>query len=240
MQISLARRVDPLAKLLWLLAVSISGSLLVRWEELLGVTGIVCASFALCGRDELAKARRYWWVIVFIPSLLMAYHMALLPLASSGGWNPARITASGTIYSLKILNSVLALVFLLISTDIRQLVDRFTVVGMPAGAAFTIYLMIRFVEIARSDARYIREALLIRAGGRRWSLAYSSLLLRRYAATLVLLGMLRAEQTAMAMDLRGFSASGNRTYLSHSAWPIISWLFPLTYCASVMLLWMVV
>jgi energy-coupling factor transporter transmembrane protein EcfT len=228
-RIPVAARLDPLAKALWLITVSVTGAALTRPEHLVYATALTSCTFCLCSIAELRELARYRWVIASVPMLLFAYHLLFLPAARIEGHGFLQMTLSAAIYSLKILNSVLALCFMLISTDIRHLVDRMIAAGIPKEAAFAVFLMLRFMEIMGADAAQIRDALLIRAGGRKWSRAYLRLMSHRYVTTLVVLGMLRAEQTAMAMDLRGFASRAQRSALSHPQWLRGSWLLPLAY-----------
>jgi energy-coupling factor transporter transmembrane protein EcfT len=230
---SLAARIDPLAKLVWLLLVGVSSSLLIGPSPLLGVTAFVCLTFLLCRWDELAQVYKYKIILLLVPSLLIFFNAIMVPIYSNA-WHIGEIKWSAISYSIKIFNSILALVFFLISTDVRQLVDRLTQMGVPVGAAFSIYLMLRFMDILRVDARYVRDALRMRRANK--TLLGSSRLFGRYVATLVLLGIYRSEQAAMAMDLRGFSTAKRRTFFGDHPWSLAGWLLPLLGSALILVL----
>jgi len=218
-RLSVAAQIDPAAKLMWLFLVSVAGSLLMGASQLIAVTVLVALAFALCDRAELATAWKFRFLVLFIPALLLVYHSVLGPLMAGGSWRIGDVRWSSASYSIKILNSVLALTFFLSTTDMRQLVNRLAKLGLPVGAAFSIYLMLRFVEILRVDAASVRDALRMhRRSGR--------LRFARYPATLVLLGMHRANQTATAMDLRGFPGGPGRTFFGTRYWSPIGWLLP--------------
>jgi len=221
---SVASLIDPAAKLTWLLIVSVSGSILVNPQYLAIFTASILLCFGLCRLGELISAWKFRWIIIFIPGLLWIYHGIVSPYFSGQLWQSSPVKWSSAAYSLKILNSVLALVFLLSTTEIRQLVNRLSKLGMPSRAAFSVYLMLRFVEILRADAASVRDAMRLQRASpiRQFT---------RSAATLVLLGMHRAEQTSLAMDLRGFSSTHPRTYLGTRRWSAAGWLLPLAAAA---------
>jgi energy-coupling factor transporter transmembrane protein EcfT len=217
---SIAAKIDPAAKIIWLLVISIAGSMFLDAHKLLPVTGVVVFPFLLCRKENLIVAWRYKYLIFFVPSLLFIYHIGIIPSLSGNLLNFSNVKWDSASYSIKILNSVLALTFLLSTTDIRQLVNRLASLGLPLKAAFAIYLTLRFVEILRVDAASIREALKLHRKTR-W------LQVTRYPATLVFLGLHRANQTASAMDLRGFSSGIQRTYFGSKKWSPTGWLLPI-------------
>ncbi|WP_186294374.1 energy-coupling factor transporter transmembrane component T family protein [Bradyrhizobium guangdongense] len=222
-KLSLAARLDPLAKLAWLLAAGVASSVLATSSKLLAMTLIVGAGFLMCRPRELANVYRYRVIIFLVPSLLLFFNAIMIPIYSAEVWQVSVIKWSALAYSLKIFNSILALVFFLVSTDIRQLVNRLTWARVPVGVAFSIYLMLRFIEILRVDALHVRDALRMRRSPRP-PLSGLSVTMGRYLATLVLLGIYRSEQAAMAMDLRGFSSSKGRTFYADQKWSRASWL----------------
>ena len=230
---SLASRTDPLAKITFLLMVSIGGMVIWTPEQLALSDLLVLCAYATCGFAELRAAYTYRWTIVSIPVMLMFYHVLVL-VAANGSQVTVRMLMDASTYSLRILGSVLALCYLLVSTDIRVLANRAMEVGVPRHAAFAVFLMLRFMDILRVDAAEIQDALLMRTGGCRRSREYLWLLSTRYVVTLVILGMLRSEQTALAMDLRGFDLAGPRTSLYQPAWAVACWFLPISYLGSLL------
>lgn len=94
-----------------------------------------------------------------------------------------------------------------------------TQVGIPSKYAFALYLMLRFAPIIASESAQIRQAQRARVPRRRLSLD-EFILIRRYLLALVGLVVRRAEQTALAMDARGFSREGLRTCLVSPGWSL--------------------
>lgn len=228
-QKSLAAKIDPLAKLLWIFLVSALSAALHDPLHSLALLIMICLSFTLCSRSEIYRAFDYWKIILFLPILLLFFHLAVLPLSAGDALASEDIVRGGILRSAAILNSVVALIFFLITTEIRSLVDRFVNIGMPLGVAFSIYLMLRFLEIISNDARNVRDALVLRAGGNKLSLSYLRLFFSRYIGIIVILTLRRTDQVAMAMDLRGFASGHRRTYLGHQEWRLAGWLLPIGF-----------
>lgn len=216
---SIAAEIDPAAKIAWLLVISIAGTWFLDPARLAIVTIAVILPFILIDKPEIAIAWKYKFLIMFVPSFLLIYHFGFKYVFLLEKFEISDVKWGASSYSLKILNSVLALTFLLATTDIRQLVNRLEKLGLPTKAAFAIYLTLRFIEILRVDASSIREALQLHSRTR-W------LQLTRYPATLVFLGLHRAGQTASAMDLRGFPGGSDRTYFGNRDWRLVGWLLP--------------
>lgn len=226
---SVAARIDPLAKLSWIFSVSALSAVFHNPLHSLTLLIMICLSFMLCSRHELLEAFSYWKIVIFLPVLLIVFHLVVIPISAGDALASEDIIREGVLRSVAILNSVLALVIFLVTTEIRSLVDRFVNIGMPLGAAFSVYLMLRFFEIISNDARNVRDALLLRAGGKKISLPYLKLFFSRYTGTLVMLTLRRTDQVAMAMDLRGFASGHHRTYLGHREWHPSGWLLPIGY-----------
>ncbi len=216
---SVAARIDPGAKLVWLLLISVAGSWFTEPASLASIALMAATPFVLASRGELSIAWKYKYLILFVPSLLLFYHFVIKSGFSQNEVEFADVKWGATAYSLKILSSVVSLTFLLSTTDMRQLVNRIVRFGLPVKAAFTVYLTLRFIEILRVDASSIREALQLHRRS-------SWLKLVRYPATLVFLGLQRAEQTASAMDLRGFPGGNRRTYSGDRNWSWSGWSLP--------------
>jgi energy-coupling factor transport system permease protein len=217
---SIATEIDPAAKIVWLLLISVAGGVFLNARNLLFVTGVVALPFLLCNRENVVTAWKYKFLVIFVPTLLLVYHFIISPFIQGNHLTISDVKWNSVSYSIKILNSVLALTFLLSTTDIRQLVNRLANLGLPLKAAFAIFLTLRFIEILRVDAASIREALKLHRKTR-W------LQLTRYPVTLIFLGLHRANQTASAMDLRGFSSGIERTYFGSKKWNPAGWLLPL-------------
>ena len=221
-------RCDPASKLLWVVNTSVVAAATQSPSQLLLLVALVLVCFLCLSEIRMSAMRNYWRLLVLVPGLLFAFHLLLHPGVVLYHLAFLQITREGlvaaSIYSLKLFCSVLAVITFILTTDMRELVASLVRLRVPVVFAFGIYLMLRFVPIMAVEAETVRMGLRTRAPGRQ-SAAMTLRLWQRYLFTLVLLGVRRAEQTALAMDARGFAISGTRTFLHASSSAVLGAVF---------------
>lgn len=235
---SLAANIDPLAKLIALLIVGVSSAFTDRLADILVWTAAVIALLLSLSADEARRSLKFLWLVLFVPTLLVVFHLLILPTMSGNPLGRTRAIEDALFYSLRMFNAVLMLVWILVSTDTRNVVQRVAAAGVPGSLAFSLYLMLRFVDLLATHAQSVKEAMIMRHGG--WAnAAFLRSWFQHYVASLLLFGVLRADSTAMAMDLRGFGSSTRRTYINSRRWSFLGWLLPLMFAAvaGTMILW---
>jgi len=181
---------------------------------------IFCLLFL--SRANILGIVKYWQILLFVPTCLFAFHLFLHPGQELFRIGFLAVTQEGltaaSMHSLKLFCSISAVVIFLLTTDIKSLIVSLIQMRVPVRFAYSIYLMLRFVPIMTVEAETILMALRTRVPRKR-SGSLWLLLWERYLVTLVLMGVRRAEQAALAMDARGFSlGSKTRTFLDAPRW----------------------
>jgi len=226
--------IHPLAKLAWVVNTSVVAGVMSTPRQLFWLATTIALAFALFGGSSLRKVIKYWRILLTIPVLLFAFHLFLYPLAGGQSqrllfrWRFLHITTAGltdaAVYSLRLFCSVFALVLFLATTEIKAIIVSLIRVHVPVPFAYAIYLMLRSIPVMGTEASAIAQALKTRLSGR-VPLAAVWLIWSRYVFALVLIGVRRAEQTALAMDARGFALRRRRTFLWESRWSAAGMLF---------------
>ena len=189
---------------------------------------VVLLPVVIFGGTELRAIIRYWKILLTVPVLLFFFHVLFYPGRTVFHLWLFRITDEGlleaSLYSLKLFCSILALVVFLATTEIKSLIVGLIRFKVPSSFAYAIYLMLRFVPVMATEAKSIAQALKTRFA-KGIPLRFLVRVWYRYLLTLVLLGVRRSEQTALAMDARGFVLGRRRTFLSEPTWGLVSTLF---------------
>jgi energy-coupling factor transport system permease protein len=221
---SLIGAIDPTFKLAWVISLSIFAATLADARVLIGLLALTFFNLFFASLREARQFISFWRVFFFIPPLLFLFHASSNYILRDGLSEQAmmQVISESSIYSLRILNSLFVLVLFIVTTDIRALVDRLCSLGVPFKFAFSIYLMLRFVDLLTYESQQIWSAVTTRFGAKMGLLTRLHIAVR-YGVTLIVLGIRRAEQTAIAMDLRGFANAGTRTFFGPTKWAWTKW-----------------
>jgi energy-coupling factor transport system permease protein len=221
------KTIHPLAKLAWVLNTSVVAGVMSTPRQLFWLAMTIVVVFALLSGLSLRNIGKYWRILLTIPVLLFAFHLFLYPAAGGSTqhllfrWRFLHVTTAGladaALYSLRLFCSVFALVLFLATTEIKAIIVSLIRVRVPVPFAYAIYLMLRAIPVMGTEAKAIAQALKTRLPGR-VPLGAAWLIWWRYVFALVLIGVRRAEQTALAMDARGFALGRQRTFLRESRW----------------------
>jgi energy-coupling factor transport system permease protein len=91
-------------------------------------------------------------------------------------------------------------------------------VGMPYRFAFVIFMALRFLPIIQQEVDAVRSAHAIRGRAVKSQLSHRFRLWQRYLFTVIVNGLRKAENTAIAIESRGFGAYPDRTFLKDFHW----------------------
>ncbi len=214
-------RCDPVTKFIWVLNTSVVAAVMHSPSQLLILFGILLLSIIGLSKVKLGRTLQYWRILLFVPSLLFGFHLFLHPGVPLFHIGVLRVTREGlsdaSLYSVRMLCSIFAVTVFLVTSDIKSLIVGLIRIGIPVNLAYAVYLMLRFVPVMGSEAETVLMALRMRAPGER-TMRIRLLLVYRYLFALVFLGVRRAEQTALAMDARGFGMAKERTFLRTPNW----------------------
>lgn len=206
-------RLDPAVSLIWTVNVSLAATAASSIEAAATLFALVIVAGIIVLRESFLEIRRYWRLLVIVPVLLFFFHASCTPGQPLVGFGPLSMsregTLAGTAYMLRLGTSVAAALIVIRAIDLSAVAPSLMRVGVPRGAAFSVYLMLRFVPLMAAEAETVRLALLTRMPAP--SLRDRLLRFRRYLLNLVVASVRHAEQTALAMDARGFATMHRRT-----------------------------
>jgi energy-coupling factor transport system permease protein len=134
----------------------------------------------------------------------------------------------GTAIALRVLAMVAASITIAKTTDPRDVFISLTQIGVPYKIAYGLFAAIRFIPLMEYEADTIREAQMVRGittpkkGWRQQLIRLGNIL-----TPLIACGIRRAQQSAAALEVRGFGLYPDRTNLrkpvkSRSGWILVS------------------
>jgi energy-coupling factor transport system permease protein len=134
----------------------------------------------------------------------------------------------GTAIALRVLAMVAASITIAKTTDPRDVFISLTQIGVPYKIAYGLFAAIRFIPLMEYEAETIREAQLVRGitpPKKGWRAQLRGL--ANILTPLIACGIRRAQQSAAALDVRGFGLFPERTNLrkpvqSRSGWILVS------------------
>lgn len=207
---------DPISKLLWVANTSVAAAAMRSPSQLMLLLGGTLLSLLCLSRVSVRGVAKYGRILMLVPGLLFAFHLFLHPGTPIYQIGFLKVTREGlataSVYSLQLFCSISAVVLFLLTTDLKLLIVSLIRLKVPLRFAYAIYLMLRFIPIMAIEADTIRMAFRTRAPQRRLGLTWIRLW-ERYLFALVFMGVRRAQQTALAMDSRGFAPEKDRTFL---------------------------
>jgi energy-coupling factor transport system permease protein len=218
---SIFTRVDALSKLLWVVLV-----ILVTFQLQSNAARAVMLAFLifilLLARIPFKSIWNAMPIILIMGTLLFVVNLFTTP--STGFFEIAGLTIGqqaferGLEYFLRITIMVLASFIFIWTTDIRELMTGFVRLGMPYRFAFAIFLALRFLPIVQQEVDAVKAAHAIRGRAVGSPIRHRFRLWQRYMFTVIVNGLRKAENTALAIESRGFGAYPDRTYVKTFRW----------------------
>lgn len=217
-------RIDALSKLLWVVLVIVATFQLDTNPG----RGIMFASLmvvmVLLARVPFKTVWQAMPIILIMGALLFIVNVFTVPSTST-------ITIAGYTFGqqgfdrgleffLRITIMVLASFIFIWTTDIRDLMTGFVRIGMPYRFAFAIFLALRFLPIVQQEVDAVKAAHAIRGRASHSPIRHRFRLWQRYMFTIIINGLRKAENTALAIESRGFGAYPERTYTKNFRWTV--------------------
>ena len=221
---SIIHRVDSLSKLAWVIVVIIITFQLSTTESRAIMLVTLLIVTILFARIPLISILRASPLIFGIALLLGLFHTLITPgtpIFSVGpftGTYEGLIKGSGYFFRLAIM--VLASFMLIWTTNIRDLMVGLVRLGIPYRYAFAIFMALLFLPIIQQEVEAVRAAHAIRGRAARSPLAHRFKLWQRYLFTVIVNGLRKAENTALAIESRGFGAFPTRSYVKDFRWTV--------------------
>jgi energy-coupling factor transport system permease protein len=229
---SLMHRMDALTKFLWIILLGVLG-FTISDPALLAVlvVSLVFTTFVL---GRLPPGMVFRMGFYFLPVSLAAGFFQMLirshgadvffhvgPLAVTGGG-----VRFGAVFGMRILLIAFASLIFVWTTDPRDLIVSIIYLRVPYRIAYAVFVALRFVPLLENEAAVIREAQSVR-GVEEVSGRIEAL--KRYVLPLLLSGIRKSENTAVAMDSRGFGAYPTRSYIKEFRWTVSGFIFLLSF-----------
>ena len=231
---SIFTRIDALSKLLWVVLV-----ILITFQLQTNVArGVMLAVLLLVLVVARVPLKSVWGampVILIMGTLLFVVNLFTTPSTSFLQVGGIRLGEQGfergLEFFLRITIMVLASFIFIWTTDIRDLMTGLVRIGMPYRFAFAIFLALRFLPIVQQEVEAVKAAHAIRGRALRSPIRHRFRLWQRYMFTVIVNGLRKAENTALAIESRGFGAYPDRTYIKSFRWTRTGLLLILLFLA---------
>ena len=219
---SIIHRMDSLSKLLWVVVVIVIAFELTTIESRAILLASLLLATILFARIPLMTILRAAPLIFGIALLLGLFHTQITPgtpIFSVGGLTGTQEgLLKGSGYFFRLATVVLASFMLIWTTNIRDLMVGLVRLGIPYRYAFAIFMALRFLPIIQQEVDAVKAAHAIRGRASRSPLAHRFKLWQRYLFTVIVNGLRKAENTALAIESRGFGAFPTRSYVKDFRW----------------------
>jgi energy-coupling factor transport system permease protein len=228
-------RIDALSKLIWVVAVIVITFQLQSNLARGIMLALIVFMTIILARVPLKSIWQAMPIILIMGTLLFLVNVLTIPATSY--IQIAGITIGkqgfdrGLEFFLRITIMVLASFLFIWTTDIRDLMTGFVSLGMPSRYAFAIFLALRFLPIVQQEVDAVKAAHAIRGRAFHSPIRHRFRLWQRYMFTVIVNGLRKAENTALAIESRGFGAYPDRTYIKKFRWTLMGVLLILVFVA---------
>lgn len=221
---SLIHRADALSKLLWVLVVIVMAFQFTTVEARAVLLVSLLLIAIIFARIPLLTILRASPLIFGIALLLGLFHFLITPGMEIFSFGPFHGTQEGLLkgagYFFRLAIMVMASFMLIWTTNIRELMVGLVRLGIPYRYAFAIFTALRFLPIIQQEVDAVRAAHAIRGRASRSQLSHRFRLWQRYLFTVIVNGLRKAENTALAIESRGFGAYPDRTFVKDFHWTV--------------------
>lgn len=216
---SFFHRMSPLVKVAW-------GAIVLLWlfltfnplyVLLLGIAILIAAKFG--AKMELGGVLRTAAIAGVGGIFIMLFQGLLYPGETIlFEWGFLRPSLEGVMVGLAITLRILAIVtasaIIAKTTDPRDIFLSLIGVGVPYTLAYGLFAAIRFLPLMEYEAETIKEAHMVRGiASQKGGLKSKFNQTRNFLVPFIASGVRRAQQSAIALDVRGFGLTEERTYL---------------------------
>jgi energy-coupling factor transport system permease protein len=219
---SIINRADALSKLAWVLAVVILTFQFNTNEARALMLGALLFVAIFLARVPLITIIRTSPLIFGIALLLGLFHFFITPGEPIFVLGPFHGSAAGLSkglgYFFRLATMVMVSFMLIWTTNIHELMVGLVKLGMPYRFAFAIFMALRFLPIVQREVDAVKAAHAIRGRASRSPFQHRFRLWQRYLFTVIVNGLRKAENTALAVESRGFGAYPDRTFVKPFRW----------------------
>jgi energy-coupling factor transport system permease protein len=232
---SFIHRVDAISKLAWVVViVFVTFQLSTGQARAILLISLLLVTILLA-RIPLITILRASPLIFGVAFLLGLFHTLITPGTPIFSIGPFTGTLEGWLkgsgYFFRLAIMVLASFMFIWTTDIRELMVGLVRLGVPYRYAFAIFMALRFLPIIQREVEAVKAAHTIRGRASRSPLAHRFKLWQRYLFTVIVNGLRKAENTALAIESRGFGAFPDRTYVKDFHWTASGMIMVIVFLA---------
>ncbi len=220
---TILHRADALSKLFWVVIVVVATFQFQTTYTRALMFLVLLVTALLIARVPLRSIWRVSPLIFGVAFLLGVFHYVVTkgstPLFTVGNQVIYRepLEAGGA-YFFRLAIMVLASFLLIWTTDTYQLMVGFAYLGLPYRYAFAIFMALRYIPLIQREVEAVRAAHAIRGRAAQSPWKHRFRLWQRYLFTVIVNGLRKAENTAVAIEARGFGAYPQRTYWKEFHW----------------------
>ena len=215
-------RIDALSKLIWVILVILTTFQLTNNLARVIMLAVVVFVMIILARVPLKTIWQAMPIILIMGTLLFFVHLFTAPSTQTInvlGFSVGKEGFDkGLQYFLRITIMVLASFILIWTTDIRDLMVGLVSIGMPYRYAFTVFMALRFLPVVQQEVDAVKSAHAIRGRASSSPIRHRIRLWQRYMFTVIVNGLRKAENTALAIESRGFGAFPDRTFVKEFHW----------------------
>ncbi|MBK9603001.1 MAG: energy-coupling factor transporter transmembrane protein EcfT [Anaerolineales bacterium] len=215
-------RIDALSKLIWVILVILTTFQLTSNLSRVVMLAVVVFVMIILARVPLKTIWQAMPIILIMGTLLFFVHLFTAPstqIINVLGFSVGKEGFDkGLQYFLRITIMVLASFILIWTTDIRDLMVGLVSIGMPYRYAFTVFMALRFLPVVQQEVDAVKAAHAIRGRASSSPIRHRIRLWQRYMFTVIVNGLRKAENTALAIESRGFGAFPDRTFVKEFHW----------------------
>lgn len=219
---SIINRADAISKLAWVVVVVIlTFQFNTNEARALMLAALLFVAIFLA-RVPLITIIRTSPLIFGIALLLGLFHFFITPGEPIFALGPLHGSAEGLSkglgYFFRLATMVMVSFMLIWTTNIHELMVGLVKLGMPYRFAFAIFMALRFLPIVQREVDAVKAAHAIRGRASRSPFQHRFRLWQRYLFTVIVNGLRKAENTALAVESRGFGAYPDRTFVKPFRW----------------------
>jgi energy-coupling factor transport system permease protein len=223
-------RLNPVAKLVWVVSVTVSVFMVFAVETLMIVLVALLVLFAIAKVRlwELRAATRFFLVFSLMLMLIHAFFVHVGDVIWQAQPGPITITITGGgLYLglrmvLRFLIIVMASFLFVATTEPNRLAHSLMDVGLPYRAGFALLLAMRLMPLMRSESNAVREAQAARGlaldQGGPMAMVRS---IRSTLGPLLVSSMSRVDSLTISMEGRAFGQSKERTFIREVRWRMV-------------------
>ncbi len=221
---SFFHRMDALSKFIWVFLSSMLAFVLWEpWQIALQVSLLILFTLSF-SRRCLGNALKAWALFIFLGLCILFFHVLMRHEGELlWRWGIFAIHTDGVqmglMYALRLIAIMGSSYVFVRTTNPRELVVGLIHLGAPYRYAWMIFLTMLTVPIFESEAVIVREAQLVRGARPAANPLLERLYMaQRYVLPLLVSGLRRVENLAIAMDSRAFGAFPTRTFVDGFHW----------------------